>query len=382
MTTFPRPPKPAQLSRLSPSIYEALRVCRAKAAWLAFGERVALPGNPFAILGSCFHAVAEAAQKGLLRVADGNVTDAARKMFDDEAEQRYAEAHKALKAKYSDKERLPFYYARREAAAILARTLFDEAVEAPPSMHKTPARLIEKTLKSKDGLLRGRPDLLNIGTGEVVDYKTRREASGEAEAITEQERRQLHLYAHLAAENGWPIHRGVILLASGTRLEMEIDAQEAQQEAQQARRELAAYNAAVIENTTFTELANPSEENCRRCPCMVVCEAFWHKAEPAWRDKIGIQVQGRLADTPSASLPGTNFIALQLVETTGTAERGKEIVLEQMPETWLQGSQEIGLEKGTLIKIINARESASTEEKVILRADRADTEVWVLPAPQ
>lgn len=379
---LPHPPKPAHLTRLSPTAYEALRICRAKAAWLAFGEQSALPGNSFALLGSCFHAVAAAAQKGQLRAADGNVTAAARQMFDAEAEQRYAVAHKALKAKYSAKERLPFYYARREAAAVLARTICDEAIETSPAMHRTPARLIEKSLQSKDGLLYGRPDLLNIGKGEVVDYKTRREASSEAEQITEQERRQLHLYAHLADENGWSVQRGVILLASGTRLEMEIDAQEAQQEAQQARKELAAYNAAVSENTTFTELANPSAENCRRCPCMVVCEAFWQKAESTWRDKIGLQVQGCLADTPSSSVPGTNFIALQLAEATGTAERGKEIVLEQMPETWLLGTEVTRLEQGAFVKIINARESASTEEKVILRADRADTEVWVLPASQ
>jgi hypothetical protein len=380
--TLPHPPKPAQLTRLSPTVYEALRVCRAKAAWLAFGEQGALPSRSFALLGSCFHAVAAAAQKGQLRAADGNVTAAARQMFDAEAEQRYASAHKALQAKYSAKERLPFYYARREAAAVLARTICDEAVEAPPAAHKAPVHLIEKSLQSKDGLLYGRPDLLDIRKGEVVDYKTRREASSEAEEIKEHERRQLHLYAHLAAENGWSIQRGVILLASGTKLEMEIDLHEAQREAQQARTELAAYNAAVNENTTFMELANPSAENCRRCQCMVVCEPFWQKAEPYWREKTGIQVQGRLADTPSASIPGTNFIALHLAETTGTAERGKEIVLEQMPETWLLGAEETRLEKGVLIKIINARESASTEEKVILRADRADTEVWALPPPQ
>jgi PD-(D/E)XK nuclease superfamily protein len=380
--TLPHPPKPAQLSKLSPSIYEALRVCRAKAAWLAFGERGALPGNSFAMLGLCFHKVAAAAQKGQLRAPNGNVMAAARQMFDAEADRRYAEAHKALKAKYSAKERLPFYYARREAAAVLARTICDDAVEAAPSAHRTPARLIEKSLQSKDGLLYGRPDLLNIGSGEVVDYKTRREASSETEVITEQERRQLHLYAHLAAESGWPIQRGVILLASGTKLEMEIDVHEAKREAQQARKELAAYNSALSKNTTFTDLANPSAENCRRCQCMVVCEPFWQKAEPDWREKTGIQVQGHLADTPSSSIPGTNFIALHLTETTGTADRGKEIVLEQMPEPWLLGPEEIRLEKGALIKIINARESASTEEKVILRADRADTEVWALPAPQ
>jgi hypothetical protein len=380
--TLPHPPKPEQLTKLSPTVYEALRVCRAKAVWLAFGDRSTLPSNSFAILGSCFHAVAAAAQKGQLRATNGNVTAAARQMFDAEADRRYAEAHKALKAKYSAKERLPFYYARREAAAVLARMICDETVEAPPSAHRRPVRLIEKSLQSKDGLLHGRPDLLNIGAGEVVDYKTRREANSEAEVINEPEQRQLHLYAHLAAENGWPIQRGVILLASGRKLEMEIDAQEAQREAQQARTELAAYNAAVSKNTGFTELTNPSAENCRRCPCMVVCEAFWQKAEPSWRERTDIQVQGRLAETHTSSIPGTNFIALHLEETTGTVEHAKEIVLEQMPETWLLGAEETRLEKGVIIKIINARESASTEEKVILRADRADTEVWALPAPQ
>jgi PD-(D/E)XK nuclease superfamily protein len=380
---LPHPPKPAQLPRLSPTLYEALRVCRARAAWLAFGERETLPGSPFAILGSCFHAVAAAAQKGQLPVVDGSVAAAARQMFDAQAEQRFALAHKVLKAKYGAKERLPYYYVRREAAIILASMICDESADVTLPTQRAPARFIEKPLQSKDGFLYGRPDLIDTATGKVVDYKTRREADVGAEEISEQERRQLHLYAHLADENGWRVRRGVIVLASGAKLEIEIDANEARREAQMVREQLAAYNAAVNNKTTFAELANPSEENCRSCPCMVICEAFWQKAEAAWRDKLGVQVQGRVASTPLAvNVQGMNIITLHLMEAVGTLECSKEVVLEQVPEIWVMGTEEVRFECGALVKIINAREAAGTEERIILRADRAGTEVWVLPAPQ
>jgi len=52
---IPNAPDVMPLQQLSPSIYEALLRCRARATWAAFGDRSTLPQHPKALLGSCLH---------------------------------------------------------------------------------------------------------------------------------------------------------------------------------------------------------------------------------------------------------------------------------------------------------------------------------------
>jgi hypothetical protein len=378
--TFPRPPKPTKLTRLSPSTYEAARRCNARAAWLAFGDRAALPGSPAAILGLCFHKVAAAAQAGRLQTGDG-VESAARSLFDTAAEEIFAKSHEAFKVKFGVKERLPCYYLRREESVALARTLSSD--EPSPSNRSGSSQLshtkgIEQNFQSKDGLLYGRPDLIDAAAGEVVDYKTRRESLDGPEEVTDQELRQLRLYAHLAADNGFRIQRGAIVLADGRRLTVELNVEEIRREACSAATVLESYNAAVDGRTTFEAIASPSAENCRYCPCMVLCEAFWKRAEPAWQEHIGTQVQGKLISISTAIVQGVNLITLQLECAGGTIAKSVEVILEQVPEEWLLGGLKSPPSQGDIVRIINARAAVSTPERTVLRADRAATETWLL----
>ncbi len=378
--TFPRPPKPAKLSSLSPSTYEAARCCKARAAWLALGDRDELPGSPAAILGLCFHKVAAAAQAGRLLAGD-SVESEARRLFDEAAEKLFAKSHEVFKAKFGAKERLPCYYLRREESAALARTISPDeprSQERRPSKQKPPTKGIEQSLQSKDGLLYGRPDLINADHGEVVDYKTRRELPDGPNEVADQELRQLRLYAHLADENGVKIHSGTIVLADGGRLTVELDEGEVRREARSARAVLESYNAEVNDKTTFEEIASPSAENCRYCPCMVLCEAFWKLAEPSWREMVGAHVQGRLTSISRATVQGVNLITLQLEYAGGTIDNSGEIVLEQVPEEWLLGGRQSPPSQGDVVRIINARAAVSTTERAVLRADRAATETWVV----
>ena len=377
---LPSPPKPAKISRLSPSTYEAARLCKARTAWLVFGERNALPESPSAILGSCFHELAAAAQSGQFRNTVDALETQARRRFDEEAEKRFAQAHEMFKAKFGTKERLPYYYMQREAAVALVRKLSEESsyvsirhAETP----KTASRPIEQSLKSKDGLLSGRPDLIAASVGEVVDYKTRRESADAPNEVTEREARQLRLYAYLADENEIKIRRGVIILASGRQLTIDISAKEAQAEAHIAVDALHSYNAVIGDKTTFEEIAEPSPENCRYCPCIMLCEPFWQQADNSWQEYVGTQVQGRLTSVSKANVQGMNLVTMHLNEVRGTISNSIDVVLEQVPEDWLLGGLGASLTPGTLVRIINAYAVAGTLDRTILRADRAATEVWI-----
>jgi len=268
---------------------------------------------------------------------------------------------------------------RREEAAALARSLAGGTGRGGARSSKPGnsfgSRSVEKSLSSKDGLLYGRPDVVDAASREVVDIKTR----SESDEVRENEVRQLRLYAHLAHENGIEVERGAILLSNGKRLEIKIAPVEVQREAHSAVAALQSYNEAVNVNTTFEEIASPSAENCRYCPCKVLCEAFWRAADPSWGETVGNHIQGTIAAVSESNLQGVNLIALHLQDASGTVvSAGGEVVLEQMPMEWLAQSQNVSQAEGKLIRIINAKISVSSPEQTVLRADRVSTEVWVL----
>jgi CRISPR/Cas system-associated exonuclease Cas4 (RecB family) len=361
-------------------MYEDARVCKARLAWRAFGDNGALPGSPARILGICVHEVASAVQSNRLGVNANNIEDEARSYFDAKAEELFAQAHETFRVKFGVKERLPYYYLRREEAAALTRSLAVRtegggARSSKPSS-SFGSRSVEKSLSSKDGLLYGRPDVVDAASREVVDIKTR----SESDEVRENEIRQLRLYAHLARENGIEVERGAILLSNGKRLEIKIAAVEVQREAHSAVAALQSYNEAVSVNTTFEEIASPSAENCRYCPCKVLCEAFWRAADPSWGEEaVGNHIQGTIAAVSESNLQGVNLIALHLQDASGTVvSAGGEVVLEQMPMEWLAQSQNVSQAEGKLVRIINAKISVSSPEQTVLRADRVSTEVWVL----
>src|SRR5207249_1467863 len=97
------------------------------------------------------------------------------------------------------------------------------------------APVIETTLTSADGLLRGRPDRLDADAGEVVDFKTGNVADDVEREVSERERRQLLLYAHLAAENEIAVRRGTIVRGNGHRATIDLPLDAVENEAASAR---------------------------------------------------------------------------------------------------------------------------------------------------
>jgi RecB family exonuclease len=296
---LPAAPNVNALKQISPSIYEALLQCRARAAWPASGDRRAVPQHPKAVLGACLHAVVEEAHKGGFAGKDGEVRlAAARNAFDEHAALLYKEAHPLLRAKFSGPERLPYYNLYRERAAIEAAQSVERVGRAGVALTSTspvgPANTCaERKLVSRDGLVVGRPDLIDVAAGEVVDYKTGVSLEEAPEAIAPSEARQLRLYIHLAHENGLAVARAVIARADGRRASMDVSRAEAEAEGQTARELLVQYNAHV--GAAFRDAAQPSPEACRFCPCIPLCEAFWHGASASWSERCGLHLEGRMS---------------------------------------------------------------------------------------
>jgi hypothetical protein len=119
----PIPPDVVPLARISPSQYAAGRSCKARLAWTTAGRRGELPDHPKALLGTCFHAVVEAATTGRLSANNEELAAAAREMFDQLATAAYGRAHQLLRVKYQSVGVLPYYYLFRERAVLMAQRI-------------------------------------------------------------------------------------------------------------------------------------------------------------------------------------------------------------------------------------------------------------------
>lgn len=378
----PHAPGVTPLQQLSPSVYEALLRCRARAAWAAFGDRSTLPQHPKALLGVCLHGVVEDAHNGRLAGLDGEGRlAAARDLFDQRARFLYDQAHPLVRVKFSSPERLPYYNLCRERAALEAAASSERVERGVPAADAAQlAPLLglyaEKKLLSRDGLLVGWPDLIDAATQEVVDYKTGAPQDKAVDAVSEAEARQLRLYVHLAHDNGLPVSRAVVARADGRRASIEVSREEADAEGHSARELLAQYNAAA--GVTFNDAAQPSPASCRFCPCIPFCEAFWRAASPTWEDQCGVHLEGRVAAIEESTVQGMKLMTLRVQVQRGTVASGEAFV-EQIPEAWTTADGSNPPREGAVVRVVHARRGGDDAPPVI-RADRTATSVWTAGA--
>lgn len=379
---LPEQPTVKELKHLSPSLYEAVLACKARAAWIAFGDLEAVPSHPRALLGTCVHAVVESANNGGLPAGDPEPRRAAaREIFDRKAKELYDRAHPLVRAKFVAPDRMPYYYLFRERAAVLAleasaRRDVGHAAAVPTVLgaQAQPAALVETTLRSRDGLLVGRPDYVDAGAGEVVDYKTGVGPEDDPAGLRDSEVRQLRLYVHLAREAGLELKKGAVVRGDGRRVELNVSADDAAAEGQRAREALRAFNAEAAAG--FERIAEPSPESCRYCPCIPFCEAFWEKASAAWADQCGTQVEGRVSSVTRAIVQNTALITLELDATRGTIAPGAAI-LQQLPEKWACEDGAPSPEVGDVVRVVNCR-LADAEDAAVIRPDRLATALWTV----
>lgn len=378
---IPVPPDTASLRHLAPSQYEAGRACKARLAWTTCGRRDELPVHPKALLGTCFHAVIEAAATGRFAAQDDEVIGAsAREMFDRQAAIAYSGAHALLRVKYRSVEVLPYYYLFRERAALLAQRVVDRRgspspTAAPVRGATLPTRLIETTLTSRDGLIFGRPDYVDLQAHEIVDYKTGASAD-DAPAVSPAEIRQLNLYVHLALENDLPVSRGVIVRPGGRRDATDVTEAQADAEGRQAREVLEAFN--QIAGRPFDAIAQPAAETCQFCPCVPFCESFWRDAASAWLEECGTHIEGRITAITESQVQGIQVLTFDLDVSRGTVDSAR-VFVEQVPESWTTVGGCPRPSIGDVLRIVHGR-ATSPGGAPVVKIDRTLTSVWTVPA--
>jgi len=380
---IPEQPAVKELKHLSPSLYEAARVCKARAAWIAFGDRDGVPHHPQALLGACVHAVVEDAHNG--RLPPGGAESrraAARDVFDRKAKELHEAAHPLMRMKFPTPERIPYYYLFRERAAVLAlgtaaRSNAERAPATAPGSGAYPSQgtLVETTLRSRDGLLVGRPDYVDPAAGEVVDYKAGARFDDDPDALLDSEARQLRLYVHLGRERGLELRSGVVVRIDGRRVALDVSEADATAEGQRARETLGAFNAKAAKS--FKELAEPSADACRYCPCIPFCEAFWEAAAPAWVDNCGTHVEGTISAVTKALVQNTALVTLELAVVRGTVAPGAAVI-QQLPEKWTCVDGGPPPEVGDVVRAVNCRRADDGDETALIRPDRLTTAVWTV----
>lgn len=377
---LPRATTVGPIRQLSPSVYQALLRCRARAAWTAHGDKAAVPLLPKALLGTCFHAAVEQANRGQLSgLGREECLEAARNIFDRSARTVFAQAHPLLRAKFGSPEQLPYYNLYRERAAIETADSAERVeLDAGPERHdgelaQSPCRAaVEERLVSKDSLIVGWPDLIDPLAHEVIDYKTGLGQDDGLNEMSEAEVRQLRLYVHLALENGIGISRAVIARSNGQRASINVSHEEAAEEGRKAREVLAEYNSRAGE--AFDIAAQPSVEHCQFCPCIPFCEGFWRSAGANWAEQCGTHIEGRVSAMEVATVQEFNLITLRVDVQRGTVPAG-EIYVEQIPETWTNADGSDRPHEGDIVRVLFGRIVCEFPPQ-IMRVDRTATSVW------
>jgi hypothetical protein len=376
----PQPPALTPLKHITPSIYEASTGCLAKAAWYAQGERSVLPEHPAAILGTSFHAVLAAAHRRGLTTEAGFDRVSARQLFHGTARKLHNRAHPLIKLKFPMPERLPFYNLHRERAVLIAARIASEQPSPVSSGGRATAARAPRTeapLKSTDGLIVGRPDHVDGERHAVVDYKSGHVPECEAEAISSAEARQLRLYAYLALQAGIPVSKGMIIRGNGRYCELPIPPDEAEEEACRAKDRLLELNVAVNAGAAFRDLASPSPQHCRSCPCIPFCDAFWEHAAQDGEGECGCYVEGKVLETASRSILGVVLTTLLIEVEAGTVSVAQASV-EQIPTEWLRVAGGTVPGPGDVIRVVQGRSRRTTESSAVIRVDKTTTSVWRL----
>ena len=380
---IPAAPAPQPSPSISPSLYEDLLVCRAKAAWRIGGDRAGFPSHPAALLGTAFHAVVEAANTSEIAGLPEQRRHGAREMFDRIASTVHQRAHPLMRLKFPSPDRLPYYYQQRELAALLAAETQPSWTEGSGGGGGISDRA-ERSFQSNDGVITGRPDFLDASEHAVVDYKTGHVEEGIGELVSERERRQLALYVYLADQSGINIERGRIVRANGDQAVVKISRDEASAEADAARVVLAEYNHLATHDATFESLATPTPESCRMCECKPLCQAFWNAADYEWRGTCGSHVEGRVVRCQTPRLvQDIELVTLEVEPTRGTVFSDGLISVPQTPLEWFTADGDRPPQEHDLIRVVDGSLATTTvngletpNEPMAIKTNRIKTTIW------
>jgi RecB family exonuclease len=305
------------LSKITPTLYNIGLACPSRALWTKYGNRVVFPTGPAAILGQAFHTVLESASRNKFGGDINARTASAKKVFADSVQTGYDRSHPLVRWRWPTPNHLP-RYALMQAEAALSALKFSESNSATTFSYRY---ISERTMASTDGLIEGRIDLIDLKSNEVIDYKSGFGLTSKKQ-ITDQEARQLRLYAYLCIEQGIKIDRGVIVRRDGTRHILTMTDSTVYAEANSARDFLTTLAMDISLAASISDLAKPSEANCIFCPCRAICEPFWEVASPEWATTTGLCIEGFIIDIKENETHLGSTIQLNLDITGGTTNIG------------------------------------------------------------
>jgi hypothetical protein len=354
-----------ELSRIaatSPTLAEEMRSCSLRAALSrAKSANIYVLGIPKGWLGSAYHQV-------LQKIAESHPKA---EMLDETIEKLWTEAigtqHRRVLAHPLDRRfdppiSWPGYYVTKASVALRARTLVPVIVPRPIKHEGRESSTIEAYIPYRErrftafaGKLVGRPDV--VRENEIVDFKSGSiveptDLHG-VDTIKAAYLRQLMIYGFLVHETlgRWP-HRGILLPAVGSGVELQLIPQDCQREALAAVELLDTYNGKIAKNASIEEFAAPSPEHCKWCPYKVLCPPFWATASPDWSRLIdGAAVEGAVVDMPK-QIHGGAALAIKVGIRAGSEERRVINIFPLNPEI-----HEIveTLRVGELIRVVGLR---------------------------
>jgi PD-(D/E)XK nuclease superfamily len=371
----PQPPSVKELTQLTPSLYEDALHCKARAIWSAFGDRKTIPQHPNTILGICFHKILQLANQGRFPQDEIACRDAARQAFDKEAQSQYDNSHPLIKSKFSSPSRLPYYNLARERATLHSVKVMAKVNSLSAKSIPHLSGLAESPLVSRDGLLKGRVDYINLTKGEIIDYKSGIKAEGFNTDLSDAEARQLRFYAYLSLENDIHISKGVIVRGNNQLATLTISPDDAENEGELARALLRDLKDAAASDNTFRTIAQPSAENCKNCSCIPLCEAFWENATPEWKEQCGAHLEAEVIQCTTSGVL-SSFVTIEATVRRGTIESGL-ISIEQIPFEWLMIYESMIPQTGDIIRVI---EGALSEETSVIRVKKLSTSIWISQA--
>ena len=312
-----------QLSAVSPSLAETIRICPLQASLSRISEiRSFILENPKAWLGIAYHEVLEklwsplykdVSDKDLVDHLWGNAINSLQKRASDHP----------LNKRFSKSEKWPGY--NLAYACVQLRAQQELAEQSRQDLVRTSTadsfgKIRESDLSAMDGKIIGKPDVV-IGN-EIHDYKSGNiyeETQDGALYLKQGYIRQLLIYGYLVHETrGYCPTKGKLLPMLGEPVEINLNPKRCKLEAVEAVNLLDSFNTKLTHVVDVIKLANPSPSACRWCQFKALCPAFWASVNEGWVDKLGSgAICGFLTQEPMQIHSGRAF-SLSICVTTGT----------------------------------------------------------------
>ena len=276
--------------------------------------------------------------------------------------------------KFPSPVKLPFYNLFRERAAILAAERCGRVQDGPTSGSGSKAAIAERRFTSADGLLVGRPDLIDVQRAEIVDYKT---------GVAGEEARAGGL------RTGSPAAQPVCLpRRSGRHRRLEGNyrprrrrdrdnrdsgANRRKRGPRQARAALADYNAAV-DGRSFSTWRGQRRTAVGCAPVFQYASRSGRPPIHHGRTPRGVHLEGIVIALDHATVQATPLVSLQVDASRGTLGSAT-VFAEQIPVAWTTVDGDRRPEVGDIMRIVDGH-LISPEDPIIVQADRSMTSVW------